>query len=210
MIYIFIEFRKQFSLLALAATISLGILHSARANDPCLELIHDKNQAKDDEYLFDIKLDQDRNGRSFSCGPQIRASEARKALDLFRYGVLYEDKASICSIIQFPLVVRINKTRDSNEKPGIAKVNNYEEWALIRKNRFDKNLIALVACAHLGNVRIHSGRSPGFEIGNGTFWFQSFAGDKKVYLSAINLAPLSDERLIDSCVGINDAVNPSK
>ena len=58
------------------------------------------------DYAFDVAFDKDKAGRSFSCGPEIRASEARSAIESFRYGVPDRGRSHIDSVLSYPLTAR--------------------------------------------------------------------------------------------------------
>lgn len=170
------------------------------ADKPCLEYAYPKGRAPSSEAIFDKKYDKlNVNSASFSCGPAIAASEARKALESFRYGVLYKDKIHLDAALRYPLTVRISKTLEASEKPKILVVHNSEEWITLQSKEMNKVQIALIACSWLGNVTVSLGSTPGFHIGGGLVWFQSSAGTSKVRVTSVNLMPLPQEEIISSC-----------
>jgi hypothetical protein len=165
-----------------------------------LEYAYPKGQAPPSEATFDKMYDKlNVNGASFSCGPAIAASEARKAVEAFRYGVLYHDRARLDAAIQYPLTVRINKTLEASEKPRVVIVHNFQEWSALQGGEMNKVQIALIACSWLGDVTVALGSTPGFYIGGGLVWFQSSAGTSKVRVTSINLMPLPPSEIVSSC-----------
>jgi hypothetical protein len=87
-----------------------------------------------------------------------------------------------------------------DEKPEVVTIRSFREWAKFQEERMDKNQIAMVACANLGNVSIQAGRSPGFMIGNGMVWFSRYVGSPQVKVSAINLFPVDTEAFVKACI----------
>ena len=177
-----------------------GVASCAQDSKPCLDYAYPKGQSSGAEALFDNSYDTlNVHGASFSCGPAIAASKARDALESFRYGVLYRDKARLDVVLRYPLTVRISKTLDVAEKPKVVIVHNFEEWSDLQSKEMNKIEIALIACSWLGNVTVGAGRSPGFFIGDGLVWFQRSSGSSKVQVTSINLMPLTSEMLVRSC-----------
>ena len=130
----------------------------------------------------------------------MRPSELRKALDRFRYGVLYNDAASIKSVVSFPITVRVQYSLEFNAKKTTIKLQNVSEWIAFQNKYFSKTQTALVACSYLGNVTPDGGgMSPGVMIGLGNFWFQSFVGSWKVQLTSVNLSPVDAKMLAEDC-----------
>lgn len=174
----------------------------ARAQDvkPCLKYAYPKGQTPGTEVQFDKAYDTlNVHGESFSCGPAIAASQARDALGSFRYGVLYHDKARLDSVLQYPVTVRINKTLGV-EKPEVVIIHNAEEWASLQKDRVTDIQIGVIACSWLGNVTVTAGyKSPGFYIGEGLVWFQRHGDGARVWVTSVNLMPLTPEMLAKSC-----------
>jgi hypothetical protein len=175
----------------------------SRAQDDktCLDYAYPKGEVPGSQGPFDKSYDAlNIHGASFSCGPAIAASKARDALESFRYGVLYRDKARLDAVLQYPLTVRISKTLDAAEEPKVVSVHNFQEWSTLQKEEMTKIQIAAIACSWLGNVTVSAGiRSPGFFINDGMVWFQRSAGSAKVKVTSINLMPLSPEMLTSSC-----------
>jgi len=189
---------KCIAMLAIVACCVVAV--SAFAEGPCMERVYTKGEKVGPDHAFDVAFDKDKAGRSFSCGPEMRASEARKALESFRNGVLYRDQALMDSVLSYPLTARISKTLDLDEKPEVVTIRSFREWAKFQEERMDKNQIAMVACANLGNVSIQAGRSPGFMIGNGMVWFSRYVGSPQVKVSAINLFPVDTEAFVKACI----------
>jgi hypothetical protein len=130
----------------------------------------------------------------------MRASEAMKAIESFRNGVLYRDQARMDSVLAYPLTARISKTLEIDEKPEVVTIRSFRDWSKFQEERMDKNQVAMVACANLGNVSIESGRSPGFMIGTGLVWFSRYVGSPRVKVSAINLFPVDTEAFVKACI----------
>lgn len=172
----------------------------AQDQKPCLEYAYPKGQTPGAEAQFDKAHDTlNVNGSSFSCGPAIAASQARNALESFRYGVLYHDKARLDSVLQYPVTVRINKTLGV-EKPDVVIIHNAEEWASLQKDRMTDIQIGVIACSWLGNVTVTAGyKSPGFYIGEGLVWFQRHGDGSRVWVTSVNLMPLTPDMLAKSC-----------
>ena len=172
----------------------------AQDQKPCLEYAYPKGQTPGTEAQFDSTYDTlNENGTSFSCGPAIAASKARDALESFRYGVLYHNKAHLDAVLQYPVTVRINKTLRI-EKPEVVTIHNAEEWASLQKNSMTDIQIEAIACSWLGNVTVISGySSPGFYIGGGLVWFQRHGDGARVWVTSVNLMPLTPEMLAKSC-----------
>src|SRR5208283_377576 len=85
--------------LAVATLIFGSVICRAADDGPCTKLIYPKGQPPSRDAVFDKTFDTaNKNGWSFSCGPQMSATEARKALESFRYGVLYNDKVHINAV----------------------------------------------------------------------------------------------------------------
>lgn len=185
-----------------AALIALvtGAASCAQESKPCLEYAYPNGQVPGAETAFDNSHDAlNTHGASFSCGPAIAASQARDALESFRYGVLYRDKTRLDTVLRYPLTVRIRKTLTVAEKPKVVTVHNSQEWSTLQSEEMNKLQIAVIACSWLGNVTVSAGRSPGFFIGDGMVWFQRGAGSAKVWVTSINLMPLTAEMLTSSC-----------
>jgi hypothetical protein len=169
------------------------------ADGPCLDKIYPAGEPRNKtEYEFDQGFDGDSTG-AYSCQLQMRPSELRKALEKFRYGVLYNDAASISTVARFPINVRVGHSMKINPKTTKIRVRNASEWFAFQKKYFSKTQTALVACAYLGDVTLAGGRSPGVMIGLGEFWFQSFVGSWRVKLTAVNLLPVDATVLAKSC-----------
>lgn len=183
----------------LLAVFAAPVAH-AQDEKPCLEYAYPKGQTPGAEAQFDKAHDTlNVQGASFSCGPAIAASQARDALDSFRYGVLYHDKVRLDSVLQYPVTVRINKTLGV-EKPEVVIIHNGEEWASLQKDRMTDIQIGVIACSWLGNVTVTAGyKSPGFYIGEGLVWFQRHGDGARVWVTSVNLMPLTPEMLAKSC-----------
>ena len=138
----------------------------------CFDSLHAKVEPKDADYFFDLKYDRNAAGQSFSCGPVMRASEARRALESFRYGFLYDSETHIKESVDFPLTIRVYQTRTVEDKGESYEIHDTKEWFEFRKTHFDKLQTALISCANIRNVAVHWGRGGyGFTIGSGSVWF---------------------------------------
>src|SRR5437016_4086 len=90
--------------LGLCAVMSIALLSTkgmaiAQDDKPCLAYAYPKGQASSAEAQFDKSYDTLNVHRaSFSCGPAIAASQARDALESFRYGVLYHDSTRLNTV----------------------------------------------------------------------------------------------------------------
>jgi len=179
---------------------SIGATCHAQKGTPCLKYAYPKGQSPGSDLQFDITFDRlNVHGASFSCGPAMAASKARDALESFRYGVLYRDEARLNEVLQYPLTVRIFKTLRV-EKPKVVIIHNAKEWLALQKDGMTKVQIETIACSWLGNVTVTAGySSPGFYIGGGLVWFQRFRGSAKVRVTSLNLMPLTQKMLADSC-----------
>lgn len=191
---------KALCLVSVLLAASGGVVSYAQDKKPCLEYAYPKGQTPGVEAQFDGTYDTlNVHGASFSCGPAMAASKARDALASFRYGVLYHDKARLDAVLQYPVTVRINKTLGV-EKPEVVMIHNAEEWATLQKERMTKVQIGVIACSWLGNVTVTAGySSPGFFIGDGLVWFQRHGDGARVWVTSVNLVPLTPEMLASSC-----------
>ena len=150
------------------------------------------------DFEFDRTFPGDAKG-AYSCSLGMRPSAMRKALEQFRFGVLYNDATSIKSVIRFPVSAHVSKSLGVDAKTTTVTIHNVNEWFAFQEKYFSKAHTALVACAFLGNVTPMGGRSPGVMIGLGAFWFQSFVGSWKVRLTAVNLFPINADMVAKSC-----------
>ncbi|MGH9599129.1 MAG: hypothetical protein ACRD27_04660 [Terracidiphilus sp.] len=179
----------------------VGVACHGQENKPCLSYAYPKGQSPGRDLRFDTAFDRlNVNGASFSCGPAIAASRARDALESFRYGVLYHDKARLNEVLQYPVSVGIHKTLGV-EKPEVVIIHNADEWLTLQKERMTKIQIGVIACSWLGNVTVTAGyNSPGFFVGGGMVWFQRDGPNSaKVSVTAVNLMPLTPQMLASSC-----------
>jgi hypothetical protein len=194
------QFLKALCLLTTLLACSISATCYGQGDKPCLSYAYPKRESPGKDLRFDTAFDRvNVDGASFSCGPAIAASKARDALESFRYGVLYHDKARLNEVLQYPLTVGIYKTLDV-EKPKIVIVHNAEEWLTLQKERMTKIQVDVIACSWLGNVTVTAGySSPGFFIGGGLVWFQRIHGSAKVKVTSLNLMPLTHKMLVSSC-----------
>jgi hypothetical protein len=95
--------------------------------------------------------------------------------------------------------VRINKTLGV-EKPEVLTIHNAEEWTSLQKDRMTEIQVGVIACSWLGNVTVTAGyQSPGFYLGDGLVWFQRHGDGARVWVTSVNLMPLTPEMLAKSC-----------
>jgi hypothetical protein len=170
------------------------------ASGPCLDKIYPAGEPRNTaDFKFDQSFDGDKDG-AYSCGQEMRPSELRKALERFRYGVLYNDEASIKAVVRFPLTVNVTYSLKFDAKKTTIKVHNAQEWFAFQNKYFSKTQTALVACSYTENVTLEpGGMEPGVMIGLGNFWFQNFAGSWRVRLTHVNLFPVDAKMLAESC-----------
>jgi hypothetical protein len=164
----------------------------------CFEKLHDK-ELKDADYAFDLRFDRTKKNESFSCDLEMRASAAAKAIELFRFGVLYDSARHIAASVQFPLVASVRKTRNVAEAPRSVRIGNFTEWDAFKRANFTKLQVAEVACASLYNVEIVKSRSYGFMTGSGMIWFQALTNVPGVRVTAVNLVPVDRDSFLESC-----------
>ncbi len=191
---------KVLCLVPVLLAASADVASFAQDKKPCLDYAYPKGQKPGADAQFDSTYDTlNVHGASFSCGPAIAASKARDALESFRDGVLYHDKARLDAVLQYPVTVRINKTLGV-EKPEVVIIHNAEEWSTLQKERMTKVQIGVIACSWLGNVTVTAGySSPGFFIGDGLVWFQRHGDGARVWVTSVNLVPLTPAMLASSC-----------
>jgi hypothetical protein len=184
------------------ALLMAPVLVAANAQDRgCFEELHDKNTSPA-ERSFDYRFDRPLGGRSFSCDLYTTASQARRVLDVFRSGVLYEDEAALQRSIRFPLTVNIQDTLSIQEKARTIKVLNPKDWLVFQRENFRPEHKALVACSSVLNVDVVTSRSYGFMIGGGMIWFQKPVGDAGPRVTVVNFMPEPDHALLRDCKGI--------
>ena len=181
------------------AAISAAVVIPARAQeDTCLSEVYGKYapSPSDADYRFDLTFDRNVHGESFSCEILATASAARRTLEAFRFGFLYDSKEHIERSVRFPLDIARFRTRKTTEEGKKVTVRNFEEWTTIKKQWFDRLQGALISCANLETVRIYKNR--GFAITHGMVWFTG----KDVKVGAINLMPVTEKQLVAECAGI--------
>lgn len=174
-------------------------IFSVAQEDGCFEKVHKKNQVKNDDYYFDFNHDKTNQGDSFSCDLEMRPSEAVKAIESFRFGVLYDNEKYLRDGVLFPLTINYRESQAQEQKPKLIRIANPKEWIAFKKKHFTKLQIALIACSSLHNVGIVRSRTYGFTIGNGMIWFQKLADVPGVRVTAINLSPVGKEAVLGYC-----------
>jgi hypothetical protein len=172
-------------------------LSFAQENKICLDKAYENGKADASEAVFDKIYDRvNVDVESFSCYLGIAASQARKAIDAFRYGVLYHDKTRLDSVLQYPVSVYLWQDHKLERK---IVIHNFQEWSKLQQTEIMKIHLAVIACSWLGNVKIIGGREPGFFISNGTVWFHRFLDSPKVWITEININPIAEKSLVESC-----------
>lgn len=161
------------------------------AQSTCL----DDRPGDDTTRAFDLAVDRNSLGRSFSCDIYVTASQAHRALKDFRFGFFYDSQPHIERSVAFPLQVNI---RAEGGETRILSLNNVSEWLEFKSGNFDKYERALIACATLGNVRIYK-RDGGFSIGLGHVWF--VPSDDGVKVRVINVSHLRSDLFQRLCLG---------
>ena len=172
--------------------------YAAGPQDNCLDTVYQYygSTPSEAEHQFNLQFDRNLRGRSFSCQIIASASDARRTLEDFRTGFLYDSNEHFERSVRLPLTISVYRTLGV-EKPKHVTVRNFKDWLNAKKELFDPVATALVSCANLRNVRIYKNR--GFAIGHGFIWF---TGDD-VKVGAINLRPRPKEQLLTNCL-----VNP--
>ena len=166
--------------------------------DNCLDIVYqyDGRTPSDAEHLFNLQFDRNLRGQSFSCQIIATASDARRTLEDFRVGFLYDSKEHFERSVRLPLTISVYRTLGL-EKPKHVTVRNFKDWLKVKKKLFDPVATALVSCANLRNVRIYKDR--GFAIATGFIWFTG----EDVKVGAVSLRPRPKQRLLTECL-----VNP--
>ena len=154
------------------------------------------------EHQFNLQFDRNLRGRSFSCQIIASASHARRTLEAFRTGFLYDSKEHFERSVRLPLTISVYRTLGL-EKPKHVTVRNFNDWLKFKKELFDPVATALVSCANLRNVRIYKNR--GFAIGLGFIWFTG----EDVKVGHINLRPSSKEDLLKECLAAPPNLGPT-
>ena len=176
--------------------------YATPAQNNCLDTVYQYHgrTPSEDEHQFNLQFDRNLRGRSFSCQIIASASDARRTLEDFRTGFLYDSKEHFERSVRLPLTIAVYRTLGV-EKPREVTVRNFNDWLSVKKELFSPVITALVSCANLRNVRIYKNR--GFAIGLGSIWFTG--EDNKV--GDINLRPLPKERLLRECLAVTSPRN---
>lgn len=189
----------SFGTLAAVVLLTLAPALAMSAGEDCLTKLKTSRTTPADAE-FDKVFDEDRNGRSFSCVLGVRASEARRALAFFAGAILYDREREILRAISFPLDARVFETLEL-EQPTIVHIRNATEWLAFKRRYLNRYHIALAACGNLRNVDVVAGRTYGYMLGNGMFWFQKPVGAHAVKVTAINIRPMDAMRFAALCAG---------
>jgi hypothetical protein len=166
----------------------------------CLNRIYPPGESRTGaNFRFDESFSGDAGG-AYSCDLQMRPSELRIALNQLRNGVLYHDSKSIAAVMAFPVHAHVSDSLEFGAKTKTVVIRNVPEWYAFQRKYFTPIQKALVACSYLGNVTPTGGSAPGVMIGLGAFWFHSFVGSWKVRVTAVNIDPITDKILAESCI----------
>lgn len=191
--------RLYFSFLLIAVCAAAPT--SAQAPKDCLDKVYVKGSGSGIETTFDKLFDSvNGNNASISCYLYIPALKARDALESFRYGVLYHDKASLDRVFRYPLHVTISNTSGNSAKQNSVIVHSFQEWSSLQDKEMTKSQLQVIRCSWLGNVSMVGGQSfhPGFIIGDGLVFFGT-SDTKDVRITSIDLMPITTEMLTRSC-----------
>ena len=216
-----INVRHHVETIALVAicsgTLGSGAERPILQRAPCFDTLNeladglytDEDESPGSDHDFDARFENPLSGGRFSCDIYIRASEARRALDLFRSGVLYDDQRDIEASVAFPLPVRVRPGAPGSDAPSeLFELENFEEWLAFKNQYFTELHIAMISCANVRNVVTRVGRAGyGFTIGPGTVWFKERflepdADPPGVSVSGINLVlDYPEEWIVGYCTG---------
>ena len=182
----------------MACLVAFFVGRAGAQSSDCFAKIH-RGQPRDADYVFDLRFDRVASGGSFACDLDVRPSDARKAIDEFRYGVLYESELHLRRAIRFPVSVGIRKTLDVQEVGETVELRTVKEFIEFMKLRLDAAHLTLTACANLRNVTIVKARSYGFMLGAGTVWFHRSPNERRPRVTSLNIGPIPDKALLDEC-----------
>jgi hypothetical protein len=174
---------------------------AAQAPKNCLDQVQVKGSGSRIEATFDKLFDSVNEGNaSISCYLYIPASKARDALESFRYGVLYHDKASLDRVFRYPLHVILNNTSGSSVKQNSVIVHSFQEWSALQDTEMTKSQLQVIRCSWLGNVSMVGGQSfhPGFIVGDGLVFFGT-SDTSDVRITSVDLMQITSEMLARSC-----------
>ena len=180
-----------------AAVVQTPILAQVRTS--CLDSQFLSEPADEFERAFDVQFDRNANGASFSCDIFVRASEAHRALNRFRMGVLYESRDDLNASVTFPITAAVYDTTRADIPIDIFKLENADDFINFKRSEFDDALIGLISCANTINVMIRKSRTYGFAIGPGAIWFQPLVDVHPVKVTGITVWPISKEWVADEC-----------
>ena len=173
------------------------------ADGACLENVA-KYFTSDDpigSHDFNVKFDRNSDGDSFSCGPVVSASQARDALEAFRYGFLYESEEHLARSVLFPLLATKKQTRALDDK-GVDTTLKAPGDLIEYKKQFNALQIAMIACASLSTVNVVGWR--GFFIGvPNLVWFRAMVG-VGVRVTSIRLVPTKTDWLLERCIPVQE------
>ena len=173
------------------------------ADDTCLENVA-KYFSSDDPIGsrdFNVKFDRNSDGDSFSCEPVVSASQARDAIEAFRYGFLYESEEHLARSVDFPIPAIKKQTRAFGDK-GVETTLKTPRDLIEYKKQFNALQIAMIACASLPTVYIAGWR--GFFLGRpGMVWFEAMGG-VGVRVTSIRLVLPKTDWLLQSCIPVQE------
>ena len=150
---------------------------------------------------FNVKFDRNSDGNSFSCEPVMSASQARDALEAFRYGFLYESEEHLARSVHFPIPAKKRQTRSFDDE-GVGTILKTPGELIEYKKQFNALQIATIACASLPTMYLAGWR--GFFLGRpGMVWFEAMSGIG-VRVTSISLMPPTTDWLLESCVSVQE------
>jgi hypothetical protein len=190
---------SMIKIVGLIELVLMMVMCCAAQENTCFDKVHQKNQFKNADYYFDLNHDKTNKGGSFSCDLEMRASEAAKALEAFRFGVLYDSEKHVNEAVHFPLTANIRDSRNPDQKPMSIRITTAKEFIAFKKKHFSNLQTAQIACSSLHNVEIVKSRTYGFMIGGGMVWFQNLVDVPGIHVTAINLRPVGPNVVLESC-----------
>ena len=186
-----------------AGLVAISLLAIACAVEPvsaestgCLHLLKGHEDRTSGDREFDTKFDRVIDGDYFSCNLSIGASEARRVLDDFRYGFLYDSAHHIQRSVRFPLTARAYTSLSVIERPSLITIATFEDWLQFKKDYLTPSHSAMISCANVMNVAVR--KTKGFAIGKTPFiWFTGESGD--ITVTAISVVPTKREWVLEFC-----------
>ena len=185
--------------LMLRVLLACGDQAEMQAQDHCVDRVPSTSARTSEDRAFDVAFDRNAAGASFACDIGVRASDARKVLDDFRFGVLYQSEPHLIRSVHFPLTVNLDTPASAGRRGQALVLRTPSEFISFATERLERMHIALIACAHVRNVDIIKSRSFGFTIGPGIIWFVPTVERPYPMVTAISLAPVTETQLAQHC-----------